>query len=325
MWRRIKMAAGQQKNKKPVFTYQTRVSTTREQDVALSRYGVLFGRVERALYAALEKGEGADLLKSDYLVRWGITARQFNAVRIQLQGKIASLRELLPRQIDDLGIKIRKAKRTMAKLEQRIPGSNQRHQKRRRLARLELRLQQLEADRKAGRMRMCFGSKKLFHAQFHLRENGFAGHAEWKQAWTEARSNQFFVLGSKHETAGCQSCVARGSEDGNYALRLRLPNAIGKYVVLTGVRFAYGQKQWEESLVCGRAISYRFLRDSKGWRVFVSSEATRVERITDKRLGAIGIDLNPDQLVVAEVDGFGNFVVGEHLPCVTYGKRRDLL
>src|SRR5262252_9602775 len=192
MCRRIKMAAGQQKNKKPVFTYQTRVSTTREQDVALSRYGVLFGRVERALYADLEKGEGADLLKSDYLVRWAITGRQFNAVRIQLQGKIDSLRELLPRQIDDLRTKIRKAKRTMAKLEQRIPGSNQLHQKRRRLARLELRLQQLEADRKAGRIRMCFGSKKLFHAQFHLRENGFACHAEWKQAWTEARSNQFF-------------------------------------------------------------------------------------------------------------------------------------
>ena len=170
---------------------------------------------------------------------------------------------------------------------------------------------------------MCFGSKKLFHAQFHLRENGFACHAEWKQAWSEARSHQFFVLGSKDETAGCQSCVARSSEDGNYGLRLRLPNAIGKYVVLTGVRFAYGQKQWEESLVCGRAISYRFLRDSKGWRVFVSTAATRVERITDQRLGAIGIDMNPDQLVVAELDRFGNFVGGEHLPCVTYGKTRE--
>ena len=317
------------KNKKPVFTYQTRVCTTREQEVALSRYAVLFGRVERALYADLQRGEdgprgeGGARLKSEYLVRWGITARQFNAVRIQLQGKIDSLRALLPRQIDDLRTKIRQAKRTIAKLEQRIPGSNQLHQKRRRLARLELGFEQLEADRKAGRIRICFGSKKLFHAQFHLRENGFASHAEWKQAWTEGRSNQFFILGSKDETAGCQSCVASPSEDGSYALRLRLPNAIGKYVVLTGVRFAYGQERLEESLACGRAISYRFLRDSKGWRVFVSSAATPVERITDKGLGAIGIDINPDQLVVAELDGFGNFIGGQHLPCVTYGKTRE--
>src|SRR5215469_17467818 len=95
------------KNQKPVFTYQTRVSTTREQEVALSRYAVLFGRVERTLYADLERGEDGARLKSEYLVRWGITARQFNAVRIQLQGKIDSLRKLLPRQIEDLGTKIR--------------------------------------------------------------------------------------------------------------------------------------------------------------------------------------------------------------------------
>jgi hypothetical protein len=186
-------------NKKSVFTYQTRVSVTSRQDGALSEYAALFGRVERTLYADIQKGEDPNLLKSSYLVHFDITARQFNAVRIQLQGKMDAARELLPLHIKDLQTKIRKAKKTIAKLAKRIPGSNQLHQKRRRLARHELRLERLETDRKADCIRLCFGSKKLFHAQFHLEENGFASHEEWKQAWTEARFNQFFVLGSRDD------------------------------------------------------------------------------------------------------------------------------
>ena len=178
------------------------MSVTTEQDHDLCEYAALFGRVERALYADIQKSEDPNLLKSDYLLRFGITARQFNAVRIQLQGKLDAVRELLPVEIENLQAKIRKAKKTIAKLAKRIPGSNRLHQKRRRLACLELRFEQLEADHKAGHIRLCFGSKKLFHAQFHLEANGFASHEEWKQAWTEARSNQFFVLGSKDETAG---------------------------------------------------------------------------------------------------------------------------
>ena len=70
--------------------------------------------------------------------------------------------------------------------------------------------------------------------------------------------------------------------DDRYCLRLRLPKGLGeKHVFLTGVRFAYGGEQFEESLANGRALSYRFLHDQKGWRVFVSAEGARVKRITD--------------------------------------------
>ncbi len=312
-------------NSRHVFSYQTRVGVTADEDKALAEYAALFGRVERTLYADLRKGQEANDLKSEYLDRFGITARQFNAIRAELEGKIEASRVSLLRQIEELRIRIRQARKIIAKLAKRIPGSNELHQKRRRLAGLERRLEQREADRKAGRIGLCFGSKKLFRAQFHLEENGFASHQEWKQAWKEARSKQFFVLGSKDENGGCQGCVASRKEDGSYSLRLRLPNTRAekeKYVVLSGVRFAYGQRQFEDSLASGRALSYRFLRDKKGWRVLVLTEARPAERISDRRRGALGMDINPDQLVLAEVDRFGNFMGGEHVPCVTYGKTR---
>ena len=245
-------------------------------------------------------------------------------MRIQLLGKISAIRELIPLRTENLKTKIRKAKKVVRKLAKCLPGSKQLHYKRRRLAGLEQRLERLKRDQKTGQVHLCFGSKRLFHAQFHREENGFQSHQEWKQAWTEARSRQFFIIGSKDETSGCQGCVAIPEEDGSYSLRVRLPNtAKEKHLLITGVRFRYGQDEFEESLACGRALSYRFLRDEKSWRVFVSLEASPAKRISDRRLGAIGIDINPDQLGLAEVDRHGNFTGGEQIPCVTYGKSQE--
>ena len=62
-------------------------------------------------------------------------------------------------------------------------------------------------DTEAGRLRLCFGSKKLWRSQYHLEANGYRSHAEWLADWRDARSNEFFVLGSRDETSGCQLCV----------------------------------------------------------------------------------------------------------------------
>ena len=60
----------------------------------------------------------------------------------------------------------------------------------------------------------------------------------------EVRSNEFFVLGSRDETAGCQLCVASVNDDGTLTLRLRMPDSLaelhGKYLVVPNVRFASG-------------------------------------------------------------------------------------
>ena len=66
------------------------------------------------------------------------------------------------------------------------------------------------------------------------------GYKEWR----EVRSNEFFVLGSRDETAGCQLCVAAVNDDGTLTLRLRMPDDLaelhGKYLVVPNVRFASG-------------------------------------------------------------------------------------
>ena len=232
-------------------TYQTRVreysGVDREAgDAALSAYAALYGRVQRRLFAEVAAGQSTAALKSEYLQRYGIPARMFNGVRVSLEGKVASVKEQQKLQLDSLGRRLARAERQTADAAERERW-DQVHQKRRRLANLRHRLAVLEADIAEERVRLCFGSKKLWRKQHHLEANGYGSHGEWLADWRDARSDEFFVLGSRDETAGCQLCVATVADDGTLTLRLRMPDCLaaqhGKYLTIEGVRFAYGHEQ----------------------------------------------------------------------------------
>ena len=185
----------------------------------------------------------------------------------------------------------------------------------------------------------------MWRKQYSLEANGYGSHEAWLRDWRDARSDEFFVLGSRDETAGCQLCVASIAGDGSLTLRLRMPDCLakqyGKHVIIEGVRFAYGHEQALAALQSnadyvqhrrehgenapratnlGQAISYRFKRDGKGWRVFATTNMVDVSVVTDRSRGAIGVDLNADHLAVCETDASGNYVNAFSVPLVTYGK-----
>ena len=335
-----------------VATYQTRISDYGDMvraggDAALSAYAELYGRVQRKLFAAVAADRSAASLKSDYIREHGIPARMFNAVRVSLEGKVSSVREQQKLRVDGLQRRIAQAERQVGKDEEQGRWQ-QVHQKRRRLASLRSRLAGLEADIAAGLVRLCFGSKRLWRKQHDLEANGYSSHEEWLQDWQDARSDEFFVLGSRDETAGCQLCVASIADDGTLTLRLRMPDCLaeqhGKYLIIPHVRFAYGHEQVLAALhsnadyaqhrrehgekaaratELGQAIGYRFKRDAKGWRVFATTELPEVAITTDRRRGAIGVDLNADHLAVANTDASGNYLKAWRVPLVTYGKNTN--
>ena len=336
----------------PVATYQTRVSgyvglDRAEGDAALATYAELYGQVERKLFAEVAAGRSAAPLKSDYIREHGIPARMFSGVRVSLEGKVSAVRAAQRLRVDSLERRIAPGERQVAKAEEQGRWQ-QVHQKRRRLANLKSKLAVLQADIAAGRVRLCFGSKRLWRKQHHLEANGYASHEEWRRDWRDPRSNEFFVLGSRDETSGCQLCVASIADDGSLTLRLRMPDCLaeqyGKYLVIEGVRFAYGHGQVLAALASnaeyvayrrehgdqaaratelGQAISYRFKRDAKGWRVFATTELPELEITTDRWRGAIGVDLNADHVAVAETDASGNYVNAWRVPLVTYGKNTN--
>ncbi|MDE2940246.1 MAG: IS200/IS605 family accessory protein TnpB-related protein [Chloroflexota bacterium] len=337
-------------------TYQTRISDFADMDRAsgnklLSAYADRYCGIQRRLFADVAAGRSAVSLKPEYLRRYRIPARMFNAVRVSLEGKVASVREQQLLRRDELLGQIARAQDRMAQEQTTQAGEGARgdwlHQKRRRLEKLRGRLERLELDIQAGRIRLCFGSRRLWRKQHNLEANGYSCHEKWLSDWRSARSDEFFVLGSKDETAGCQLCVALVADDGSLTLRLRLPDCLageqGKYLVIPGVRFKYGHEQVLAALdsnaeygACrrrhgekaarqsglGQAVSYRFKRDARGWRVFLTTALTKAPVVTDRSRGAIGVDLNADHLAVSETDASGNPVNCFSVPLVTYGKSR---
>jgi len=106
-----------------------------------------------------------------------------------------------------------------------------------------------------------------------------------------------------------------------FALRLRLDGEAQRYVALE-VSFAYGLDHILAALKAKQAMSCRFVRDEKGWRVLLSTEVLPTATGSDVRLGAIGVDFNVGFVTVSETDRFGNIIAHQDVPMITAGRSK---
>jgi IS605 OrfB family transposase len=311
-------------NETKTFSYQTRCVLQELEEAIFSDYANLYASVEHHLFRDLIKKVPINTLKKQYITQYGITARQFNACRVSLEGKIASIKAAREGRIENVKERISSLEKKLSK----IKNEKIQHEKKRRLISMKRELETLQIDHRQGNIPLCFGGKKLFHAQFHLEENGYASPQEWKEDWKKVRSSEFFCLGSKDETCGNQSCTLTIDEKDLCTLRLRLPNALAKkhgikYLFLRNISFAYGQDQISQALLAKKALSYRFKKDDKGWRVFISFTREKTPILTRPSLGAFGVDINANHIAVTEIDAKGNPIDKKTFPLCTYGRTKD--
>jgi IS605 OrfB family transposase len=335
------------------YTYHTRLDVNDANASFLNDFGRLYGRVERNLHSEYAAGKSILNCKSDYIKRFGITARQFNSVRIMLQGKHRSILALQADYIADTKVRLKKTEKRIKVLSKKAHRTQKEglalFQKRRLAERQKLKIANLESDKAQSKVRICFGSKALFKQQHDLQAYGFENHEQWLDAWQTKRSNQFYLVGSKDETSGNQSVVATLNETGSIDLRIRVPDSLiaqhGKFVTIKDVTFPHGDDHIKQTLLDnykrqslkktanikqhgnlyqqhGSAMNYRFMRDEKGWRVFITADY-KFKQISDKSLGAIGVDINADHLAVCEIDETGNYIKSFNIRCCTYGKNQN--
>ena len=338
-------------------TFHSTVTTSPIDDAILSDCAAYLSMVKRKLFADLQADKVDRHTKSAYIAKYGISGRQYNAMFKELEGLIKSNLSNKRNYIDDLKIRIKAQKETLCKIRKQKSKTIEKLKKKKltirakeqKLQRAEQKLERFQEDVKAKRVRVAFGAKKLFHAQFHREENGYESHEEWKKDWNYARNNQFFLIGSKDEFRGSQSCGMVENEDKSFDLFLRLPDALvaeGQPVIhrLRNVRFAYGYKELsaaveknreraaipvkneEERKKRGQAITFRFKKSKKGeWKVFVMLDIPKPKITISRHIkyGVLGIDINQDHLAVVETDRFGNPIKAKNFPLVTYGKSTD--
>lgn len=335
------------------YTYHTRLDVGEAVASFLDDFGRLYGHVERSLHRAYAAGKSMLDCKSEYIKRFGITARQFNSVRMILQGKHRSILALQADYIADTKARLKKTEKRIKVLSKKAQKTKKESlalfQKRRLAERQKLKIKHLESDKAQSKVRICFGSKALFKQQHDLQTYGFENHKQWLDAWQAKRSNQFYLVGSKDETSGNQSVVATKNESGNIDLRIRVPDSLifehGKFVTIKDVAFTHGDDPIKQTLLDnykrqalkktasikqhgplyqqhGSAMNYRFMRDEKGWRVFITADY-KFKQKSDKRLGAIGVDINADHLAVCEIDETGNYINSFNISCCPYGKNQN--
>ncbi len=333
------------------FTAQTLLTDLVYGEKQHSLYTVLddlgdsYGHIKRSLLKdIIRSGKKPITFKNEDLLMYGITARQFNAIRYDLDGNISSAVEVLKLRIANLEDKIKSVKKWLKSRGAKIRwveedaeiSSSERdrqihnirfsiHHKKRKLYTLELKLASLKDDLKHGRVRICFGSKTLFRRQFNLNENDYVSHDEWLSDWRKARSSQLFCLGSKDETAGNQTCTLFG--DGS--LRIRVPNRLqskyGKHIIVPRVRYAYGQDVIDQALANEQALTHRLVRNGKGWYLHTMVDIAKPAQAAFKPqdTGCIGIDVNEKEIAVSETDRFGNLVWSMTYPACVKDRNAD--
>jgi IS605 OrfB family transposase len=254
-------------------TFTAALSADSTALAALTSYARLFNRALRSTYAAQERAvrTNNEVTKAErkaaLVSSFQMTSRQANAVLMEADSKRSSIIELYATYIDDAKDALRKRKRQLkdaqtllaqhkdgkklrlspsyvAKLRQRVFRCQTK------IAQLDARIASLKDNLKNGVTHLTFGTKKLLR-QRHAEGEALTGKAlsRWRHQWDSSRNDQFLVLGSKDETAGCLGCVAIADADGSFCLRVRLPDALGGgYVSVPGVRFEYGAEHLRHAL-----------------------------------------------------------------------------
>lgn len=289
----------------------------------LDEMALEYSTIKRRLFAELTKHKkNRAELKREFIAEYEITARQFNSMWSEVTGLISGVKELKKLHIKSLENKI---KSLIKKLDKTKPDKKKKkeklHQWKRRLGILQTKLEEVRKSQKEVPS-ICFGGKKLFKKQFHLTENSYSSHAEWKKDWDESRNSQFFAIGSKDESFGNQSCQMLPGK-----LVLRLTHGIAKKhgvkTISIACEFNYQKELALFALSQNQAMSYRFLKENGKWYVLLSTDAPQAKITSDFKNGALGIDLNPSCLAMAHISNDGNLIHSWQVQVTIKGRRKD--
>lgn len=203
------------------------------------------------------------------------------------------------------------------------------HQNKRRLNILHHKLEMAELA--VATQSICFGSKKLFKAQFHIEENGFEDYSEWLEAWRSARNSQFKFEGDALRAGGNSFARLSLSDDGLFNLELRLPEKL-KHLAQEHLRnnsvhivrfkslsFNHGSDAIREALNNKQPVTVSFLKDETSWKVSVTVDQKLEWIAPDYSRGALGVDFNANHIALSLIDRFGNPVRSRTFPLNTYG------
>ena len=209
-----------------------------------------------------------------------------------------------------------------------------------RLDSLDRKLKNAVLSRQNHDISVCFGTKKLFKAQYFLAENGYENHEQWLRDFRSMRNRHIFLVGSGDETQGNQqfqlTFLQAGEKKDEYRLQIRpeleslkkhagidytyflprdsdmkkegiheLPTRLPQALWLDGtIRVSYMRNELRKALRDGKAISGRILRRDERYYVQIMFDLAEPP-VTTISEDMMGIDFNDGFLALAKSNHAG--------------------
>lgn len=175
------------------------------------------------------------------------------------------------------------------------------------------------------RLHICFGSRKLFNAQYHLEENGYENHAQWLTDWRKKRSGRFYCIGKGQYGGGTMMKVFATDLPNTYRLEITVPRPLQeKWGEKLGLHFEVSDRDGRTrradlnyALECQKPITIQvFRREHKqdGWYVHLTTYVPHIPIVHSIKNGCLGIDFNAETLSLTYVKPDGNITWCQDLP-----------
>ena len=289
-----------------------------------------YGKVLREAFYAVRRGGINKSKYNTYLQHeYGISRRTANSIISDAQGRFNALKELKAYERKQLERKIKhlekavipklveKRNQNSTKLQEGVSVSllQQRNlrlrvvSKKAKLNRLKQKLKALEYQLKSGRLKLCFGTKRLLK-QDH-------------DKFVEQRDSQMTFIGAKEETACNHNLQLTYNRRRNQFL-IRLRKDFGVYKSAKGEdRYVYGKVYFnyhKEQIVSilrskGSPLSYRIVKRNSRYYLHCIFEfqVGNSDVVTRSNYGTIGLDFNKGFVTLSETNRYGHLVQTEFM------------
>ena len=290
-----------------------------------------YGKALRDAFYAVRRG---GLNKSKYNTylqnKYRISKRTANSIISDAQGRFNALKELKGYERKQLERKIKYLEDTVIPklVEKRNQNSTQLQDgayvllvqqrnlrlrivaKKSRLNRLKQKLKTLEYQLKSGRLKLCFGTKRLLK-QDH-------------DKFVEHRDSQMTFIGAREEPSCNQNLQLTYNRRSNQFL-VRLRKDFGGYKSAKGDdRYAYGKVYFNHhkgqivSILRSKTspLSYRIAKKNGRYYLYCTFEfqVGNVDTVTRSSYGTIGLDFNKGFVTLSETNQYGHLVSTQFLP-----------
>ena len=290
-----------------------------------------YGKALRSAFYTVRRGEINKSKYNTYLQhKYRISSRTAKSIISDAQGRFNALKELKEYERKQLERKIRhlesivipklveKRNQNSTKLQNGVFVSltQQRNlrlrvvAKKSRLNRLKQKLKTLEYQLKSGRLKLCFGTKRLIK-QDH-------------DKFIEHRDSQMTFVGAKEETAcNCNLQLTYNRRSNQFLVRLR--KDFGEYKSAKGEdRYVYGKvyfnhhKEQIVSILRSKRspLSYKIVKRNARYYLYCTFEFQVGNEgiVTRSSYGTIGMDFNKGFVTLSETNQYGHLVQTQFLP-----------